>query len=175
MPDVRALRSALRELRRGERGQSLIEVALALPLLAFTLLGGADMARGYAVQLAVQNGARAAAEAMALDSAPTGLESSARARDEMSRTPGMDVGGTCAPSGSVWTCGAATVTTTFTLVDGATKCTGAATTELVGTSTLAVPCYAKVRVQYTFSTLVPWPGLPRAFHLDRETMYRRYQ
>ncbi len=160
---------------RDDRGQSLVELALALPLLVFTLIGGADMARAFAVQLAVQNGARAAAESMALDATPTGLEASAHAQDEMNRTPGMNVVGTCTQSGTTWTCGTATVTILFTQSDGTSACTGAASTAVVGVSSLSTPCFAKIRVQYAFSTLVPWPGLPRTFGFDRSTMYRRYQ
>lgn len=132
-----------------------------LPMLCFVLLGGADMARAYAVQLAVQNGARAGAEATALDFTPTTTAAADHARQEMDRTPGMNAA-------------SATITATFTKADG-TACTGAASTAVSGTSSLGTPCYAKVRVQYTFATLVPWPGLPHSFTIDRTTMVRRYQ
>jgi len=145
-----------------ERGQSLVETALALPLMAFTLLGGADMARAFAIQLAVQNGARAAAEATALDTTPTSAEATAHAQQEMDRTPGM-------------TATSSTITVTFTQSNGTSACSGAASTAVAGTSTIATPCYARVRVQYSFSTLIAWPGLPTTFAFDRVTMYRRYQ
>src|SRR5512138_2718611 len=73
-----------------DRGQSMVETALMLPILVFLILAGGDMARGYAIQIAIQNGARAGAEAAAIDYTPTIAETVARARDEMSRTPGMD-------------------------------------------------------------------------------------
>jgi Flp pilus assembly protein TadG len=38
----------------------MVETALSLSLLVFTILGGADMARAFAAQLGVQNAARAA-------------------------------------------------------------------------------------------------------------------
>jgi Flp pilus assembly protein TadG len=129
--------------------------------MAFTLIGGADMARAYAIQLAVQNGARAAAEATALDVTPTSTEATAHAQQEMDRTPGMSAV-------------SSTITVSFTLQDGVTKCTGAASTSVAGTSSIATPCYARVRVQYSFSTLVAWPGLPNTFAFDRVTMFRRY-
>ena len=155
-------RHILRRFLSSSRGQSLVELSLALPLLTFTLLGGADMARAFAIQLAVQNGARAAAEATALDTTPTSTEATAHAQQEMDRTPGMSAG-------------SATVTVAFTQSDGTTACTGAASTAVAGTSSINTPCYAKVRVQYSFSTLIAWPGLPRTFSFDRTTMYRRYQ
>ena len=154
--------SPLQRFLWSERGQSLVETALALPLMAFTLLGGADMARAFAIQLAVQNGARAAAEATALDTTPTSTEATAHAQQEMDRTPGM-------------TATSSTITVTFTQSNGTSACSGAASTAVAGTSTIATPCYARVRVQYTFSTLIAWPGLPSSFTFDRVTMYRRYQ
>lgn len=149
-------------LLRSERGQSIVEVALALPLMAFTLLGGADMARAFAIQLAVQNGARAGAEATALDATPTSTEATTHAQQEMDRTPGMSAT-------------SATITVTFTKADGTSACTGASSTAVAGTSSISTPCYAKVRVQYSFSTLIAWPGLPRTFSFDRTTFFRRYQ
>jgi Flp pilus assembly protein TadG len=145
-----------------EVGQSMVELALALPLLAFGLLGGTDMARAYAVQLAVQNGARAAAEGTALDATPTSVEALAHAQQEMNRTPGM-------------TATNATVTVVFAQVNGTTPCAGAANTSIAGLSTIAAPCYVFVRVRYAFSTLIPWPGIPHTFNFDRSTMFRRYQ
>ena len=152
----------MQRLLWSERGQSLVETALALPLMTFTLLGGADMARAFAIQLAVQNGARAAAEATALDVTPTSTEAVAHGQQEMDRTPGMSST-------------SATITVTFTQSNGTSACTGAASTAVVGTSSIATPCYARVRIVYTYSTLVAWPGLPRTFTFDRVTMFRRYQ
>lgn len=129
----------------------MVEVALALPLLAYVLLGGADVARAYAVQLAVQNGARAGAEAAAIDFAPTADKAIARARDEMARTPGMDAN-------------AATVTAFFKQANGTTDC--------VDPPTVAAPCYATVQVRYTFRTVTPWPLIPNTFTFDRSTTMR---
>jgi Flp pilus assembly protein TadG len=138
-------------LRVEDRGQSIVELALALPLLAFLLLGGADVARAYALQLAVQNGARAGAEAAGVDFSPTAAKAVARARDEMGRTPGMDAD-------------AAIVTVFFKQVDGTTDC--------VVTPSIAIPCRATVRVRYTFRTITPWPLIPNSFTFDRSTTMR---
>lgn len=137
---------------RDELGQSVVELALSLPLMAFLLLGGADMARGYAIQLAVQNGARAAAEAAAVDHSPTVTEADARARDEMGRTPGMVAAD-------------ATVTVTFAQADG-TACTDP--------PTVLYPCYATVRVQHVFRTITAWPLIPNQFTFDRMTTMRMF-
>ncbi|NNM96659.1 MAG: hypothetical protein HKL89_03515 [Candidatus Dormibacteraeota bacterium] len=44
-----------------QRGQSLVEFALVLPLLLFLLAGGTDLARAYFVGIQVADGARQAA------------------------------------------------------------------------------------------------------------------
>lgn len=134
----------------------MVELALTLPILVFALIGGADMARAYALQLAVQNGARAGAEAAAINDAPSSALAVARAKDEMARTPGMDVDAAIA-SGDMQ------VDAAFAKVDG-TACTT--------TPTIADPCWVTVRVRYTFRTVTPWPLVPNTANFDRRTTMR---
>src|SRR5229473_2180847 len=135
-----------------ERAQSMVEIALLLPMLVFLILAGGDLARAYALQLAVQNGARAGAEAAAIDNVQPGTaEAQARALDEMSRTPGMNSAN-------------AIVTVTFKKSDGTTDCSGV--------PTVADPCWVTVRVQYTFHTVTPWPLIPNTANFDRSTSMR---
>jgi Flp pilus assembly protein TadG len=138
-------------LAREDLGQSMVETALTLPILVFLLLAGGDMARAFAIQIAIQNGARAGAEAAAIDFSPTLAATEARARDEMSRTPGMD---STVP----------VVTVTYAQSNGTTTC--------VSPPTLANPCFATVRVQMTWRTITPWPLIPNTFNLDRSTIMR---
>jgi Flp pilus assembly protein TadG len=138
-------------IAREDAGQSMVEVALLLPMLVFLILAGGDMARGYAIQIAIQNGARAGAEAAAIDFSPTPAETEARARDEMSRTPGMD---STVPS----------ITVSFAKIDGVSTC--------VSPPTLANPCFATVRVQLTWRTITAWPLIPNTFNFDRSTTMR---
>ena len=77
---------------RHEAGQALVEVAVTLPLLVFGLLGAVDLARAYAIQLALQNAARAAVEAAVLGVTKTDSDIAARAREELSRQAGIDAG-----------------------------------------------------------------------------------
>lgn len=138
-------------LLRGERGQSMVELALTLPIMVFILIGGVDLARAFAMQLAVQNGARAGAEAAAIDFSPTTTEAEARARDEMARTPGMDAN-------------VPTVTVTFKQADGVTNC--------LSTPTVTNPCFATVRVVHTYYSVIPWPLVPNQATFDRQTTMR---
>jgi Flp pilus assembly protein TadG len=94
----------MRRFVSGCGGQSLVEIALAMPFLVFGLLGAADLARAYAVQSSVENAARAGAEAYAIKAiAASGIPT--RALQEMSGTPGMQAS-------------AATITTSFPTISG---------------------------------------------------------
>lgn len=73
-----------------ESGQALVETALSLSLLVFTILGGADMARVFAAQMGVQNAARAGAEAAVTRAATTDPQIIAYALDELGRIAGVD-------------------------------------------------------------------------------------
>lgn len=96
----------VRESRRtGESGQALVETALSLSLLVFTILGGADMARAFAAQVGVQNAARAGAEAWATRAATTDPQVTAYALDELGRIAGVNSA-------------AATITVTHTTAGG---------------------------------------------------------
>jgi Flp pilus assembly protein TadG len=150
-PRLAMLADMVRRWLQGVAGQSFIEVALTLPILSFTLLGGAEMARAFGAQIAVGNAARVAAEAEALAAVPSSTEATSRAQSELSQTPGV---------------ASTNATVTFSEVTSA----GASCT----TSTSTTACYAKVRVQYTYSTLIAWPGIPHTFALDRTAWYRRY-
>ena len=125
-----------------DQGQALVETALALSLLVFTLMGGADIARVYAATLAVENASRAGAEAAVMRVAMTDPAIASYASDELGRVSGVDAT-------------KATITVTHT--------TGSGGESLVN-----------VRVQYTFRTLTPWPGVPNAVALDRTATFRNY-
>ena len=138
---------------RREGGQSLVELALTLPLLVFALLGGADLARSYALQIAVENGARAGAESYAIDSTPTNAEAQAAAIAEINRTPTANAAGS-------------NVTVTKAQADGVTAC--------VSPPTIATPCFVSVRVQYPWSTIIAWPIVPNSGTFDRTTTIRTF-
>lgn len=145
---------SVRRLARNDHGQAIVETALMLPILIFLILAGGDMARGYAIQIAIQNGARAGAEAAAIDYTPTKVESENRARDEMGRTPGMDA----------YDIG--------TVVDIKFHDGGGTDGTCVSPPTQAQPCFATVNVRMTWHTITAWPLIPNVFHFDRSTTVR---
>jgi len=145
------LRNAVHE----QIGQSMVELALLLPILVFGLIGAADLARAFALQLAIENGARAGAEAYAINFSPTLLMAKGRALDEISRTPGINIAD---PSLQID-------------ADPPTHSDG---TVCVGTPTIAAPCYITVTVQYQFKTIVPWPFIPNTANFNRSTTMRTF-
>ena len=139
---------------RDELGQSMVELALLLPILVFGLIGAADLARAFALQLAIQNGARAGAEAYAIAFAPTPVLAATVAADEISRTPGIDP--------------------LQLNIDTPTRPVHTDGTQCVTTPTVADPCFYTVTVQYTFHTIVPWPFIPNTADFNRSTTVRTF-
>lgn len=136
-----------------DRGQSTVELALTLPMLVFGVLGGADLGRAFALQIAVENGSRAGAEAYAINSVPTNALAQAAAVAEINRTP------TAAAT-------AADVTVAKAQSDGITAC--------ATPPTIATPCFISVRVKYPWSTIVAWPLMPNGGMFDRTTTIRTF-
>jgi len=131
----------------------MVELALTLPLMVFGLLGGADMARAFALQIAVENGSRAGAESYAIDSTPTAGEAQATTTAEINRTPTANATN-------------ANVTVTKAQSDGITAC--------VSPPTVATPCFVSVRVIYPWTTITAWPFVPNGGTFDRTTTIRTF-
>jgi len=136
-----------------EKAQSMVEISLVMPLLVFGLLGGADLARAFAIQLAVQNGARAGAESYAIDSTPTSVEAKDAAVAEMNRTPSL----AATP---------ANVSIVEAQADGVTAC--------VHPPTTSNPCYVTVTVTYTWRTTIAWPWIPNVANFNRTTIFQMF-
>jgi Flp pilus assembly protein TadG len=143
----------VKDFLRRDDGQSVVELALTLPLLAFALLGGADLARAYAMQIAVENGSRAGAEQYAIDAYPTVGEAQTAVVNEINRTPTANAS-------------ASNVTVTKAQTDGVTAC--------VSPPTIAIPCFVSVRVIYSWSTIIAWPIVPNSGTFDRTTTMRTF-
>jgi len=127
--------------RRGRRGQAVVELALAAPLLAFLLVAATDFARVFFLWIELNNAARAGvqygAQSLIFAADATGMKSAA-ANDALDIT-GMTTTAsqcTCISGSSVPVCGAGycSVNTNATFV--------------------------KVDTQATFQTLFHYPGIP---------------
>lgn len=110
-------------ISRGDAGQSLVELALALPLLLMLLVGLVDVGRAYVYTTALSNAAREAALYAAQQTEATAAEVTQRACDETgfadhgaACAPGMTV--TCTPCPSAGSDVTVTVSYQFDLVSG---------------------------------------------------------
>jgi Flp pilus assembly protein TadG len=144
----------LRQAAKEQFGQSMVELALLLPILVFGLIGAADLARAFAIQLAVQNGARAGAEAYAIDFLATPASAGNRAMDEIRRTPGINV--------------------LAVSVNTPLRAQHADGSQCFTTPTVADPCFYTVTVDYQFRTIVPWPFIPNTANFSRSTTMRTF-
>lgn len=131
----------------------MVELALTLPIMVFALLGGADMARAFALQIAVENGSRAGAESYAINSTPTNAEAQVVTIAEINRTPTANAT-------------SANVTVTKAQGDGVTAC--------VSPPTITTPCFVSVRVVYPWRTITAWPFVPNSGTFDRTTTVRTF-
>lgn len=149
-----------------EAGQSIVELALAAPILIFGLIGGIDLMRVAAVQQAVQNAARAGADVIGQNNTIDQATVLSVINGELDGTPGLHGVSVqpCAtysppsPSPCVQLPAAPAGVYTGTLVDG-TPCTSSA----------SGICYVRVRVLYQFRTIVPWWFVPNDIIVDRGT------
>ena len=89
----------LSRVRAQESGQSLVEVALTLPILLLILVGIVDIGRVYGAKVAVTNAAREAAIQAARDPQAKADVICQRARDELGAG-----GGTCSTAPIIITC-----------------------------------------------------------------------
>jgi Flp pilus assembly protein TadG len=129
-------------LRKGSRGQALVEFALIAPVLIILMLGAIDFGRVYFAHVSVTNAARNGA-----DYAATG------------------------PAAAVNTAGirGAAVADTTNLLNSSP--TNPLVSVATGTDSQG-HLYADVTVRYTFTTIFPWPGLPNAFTVARTVRAR---
>lgn len=157
-------------LLRHDRGQSIVELALAAPILVFALMGGLDLMRVAAVQQAVQNAARAGADVIGQNSATPEATVFSAINGELMGTPGLR-------GVSVQTCSAYTPPAPSPCVQLPDSSGGVYSGRLANgtpcTSNAIGICYVRVRVLYEFRTIVPWWFVPNRIIVDRGTSMPR--
>ena len=135
-------RPSLRRIIHGKRGQSLVEFALIAPVLIILMLGTIDYGRVYFAYVSVTNGARNGAQFASANA-------SAAADVDGIRT--------------------AAIADTSELLN--TSPTNPDVSVATGTDTQG-RLYADVTMQYTFTTIFPWPGLPQSMNVVRTVRAR---
>ena len=140
------------------RGQSLVELALTLPVLGILLIGTIDFARVYYAAMAIDQAARAGAaygaQSVAASGDDAGMAQAALSAANLDLTPAV----TAASVHATHWCACA---------DG-TQVSCAS-----GTCTEGVPrVYVSVEVDRTFQTLFPYPGIPSTVRLNRTATLR---
>lgn len=127
---------------RHQRGQSLVEFALLLPLLLIIALGVFDFGRVYFAYVSVTNAARNGAQYASFSTERAGDLEGIR--------------------------GAALADTENLLNTSPTNPDVSAATGLDSQG----KTYASVTVSYTFETLFPWPGIPDSVDVERTVRMR---
>ena len=140
------------------RGQSLVELALTLPVLGILLIGTIDFARVYYAAMAIDQAARAGAaygaQTVGTSGDDAGMAQAALSAANLDLTPAV----TAASVHATHWCACA---------DGTqVSCTS-------GTCTEGVPrVYVSVEVDRTFQMLFPYPGIPSTVRLNRTATLR---
>jgi hypothetical protein len=158
-----------------ERGQSVVEFALTLPVLMFLLLGIGDLARIYATMLTIESAAREAADYGAYRSSnwigsPDDPDSNyAKTVGAMSERACVASGGLTDFVGSGSTCTNPSIAVVL-VTSGGAPATGCDDPERV-----PEPCRVRVDLTYTFelisSATVGFLGLPATMTFTRTSNF----
>jgi Flp pilus assembly protein TadG len=163
----------------GERGQSIAELSLVMPVLLILLLAIADLARVYPTLISVESAAREAADYGAFSSSNWIGDSSdptsnhAKTVGAMTERACLAAGQLTGFSGTGTDCTNPAVSIALTETDGS-PATGCADPERV-----PGPCYVRVELDYTFDLLMPIGlevqgqrlGLPETLALHRTSTF----
>lgn len=131
-------------LLRDELGGSLVELAMLLPFFAVMLLGAVDFGRAYYMAIEVAGAAHAAAVYGSQNPTDTtGIK--AAAQDDAPNVPNLTVN---------------TPTYGCECADGSSYSASCASTPSSCPSSLNVVYRVNVTVKGSYTTLLPWPGIP---------------
>ena len=135
------------------RGSSFIELAILLPSMLMLCCGTMDFARVVYAATEIAGAARAGVQYGALTPGNSGDTSGMALA---AKTDAADLGSSVTASASNFcTCNGSTV-------DCSSTCTGGVTPE----------GYVSVTANYTFTTALPYPGLPQSISLSRTAKMR---
>jgi Flp pilus assembly protein TadG len=151
LPSIRRRLNPMRAvLVRSERGSSLVELALMLPVLGLLLFGAIDFGRGYYLSIEVTNAARAGAQ--------FGLSNASTARMQSAATSDApDVAGITATA--TYGCECPDGTGQIPNCSSSPGCANAVN-------------YVQVTTNATYTPLIPWPGVPSSIPLQGQATMR---
>jgi hypothetical protein len=172
-------RGRARTGRPAEGGQSVVELALVLPILLLVLLGIGDLARVYSTVMAVEAAAREAADFGSYSSS-NWLGSPSDPTSNHSKTVSAMQERVCVATrnltgfvGSAKTCSNPSMSVALREADGSAAAACADPERVPG------PCWVHVDLDYTFDLLVPFGlelngvryGLPESIPLRRTSIF----
>ena len=141
-----------------ERGESLAETALLLPLLTLVLLGVIDFGRAYYLSIEVTNAAYAGASYGVQNSADiTGMQNAATG-------DAPDVAGITASASYGCVCSQSNASTS-----GVANCTSPPTCNGAGNTTVT---YVTVTTSASYTPIFKWPGFPASISLHGSSTLR---
>jgi Flp pilus assembly protein TadG len=141
---------------RERRGNAIIEFTIVFPVMLLMLAGTMDFARVFFAGIAMENAARAGVQYGALSPGKAG------------DTAGIQAAALADAAGQ----GLASVTASATRY---CACTGSSSTVSCSTGTCAGQTpngYVETTVQYTFDSILRYPGLPEAMTISRTAKMR---
>jgi Flp pilus assembly protein TadG len=144
--------------RFSERGQSAVELAIIVPVLALMLVAIADFGRVFFISVAVNNAARAGAQ--------YGSQTNTTAADfagmvSEAQADGANIPNFGTPTASECTCGTANPPTN-------PACSTISSTYCADASSKAV--YVTVNTSATFHTILTYPGVPSSMTLTGQAI-----
>lgn len=165
--------------RRTERGQSIVELSLVLPVLLLIMLGVGDLGRIWTTAMAIESAAREAADFGAFSSS-NWLGDPEDADSNYAKTVGAMTERVCVASQHLPDfAGSATTCTNPSLSVSLTESDGTAATDCADPARPDGPCLVHVDIDYTFALLAPFGmevlgtryGLPETIDLSRTSVF----
>ena len=176
MPD----RPTRRPRRFADRGQSIVEFALVVPILLMLVVAIADFSRLYSAMVAIESATREAADYGAFQTNRWDPANVATTVAEMQRRSCVAAAGShlqdYATSDSTnATCTNPSFTCWLELGGSQAPCdtsNGSVGTTSCSSSLTEPPCTVHVRLDYTFNTLLQLPPLPATVAVTRDSRFR---